>query len=79
LAQESVAYFSIIYLLLIFDQNATPENFSGSYSVEFTTGINLLKSDTIGLSLEITPFIHTENGSSRVSNVRLYHLCTGCF
>jgi hypothetical protein len=67
-----VGYFSIIHPLLTVDANGTMGNFSSAYTVGFPTGLNILKSDHIGFSFEITPFIRAENGSSRVSNV-LFH------
>lgn len=50
----------------------TTTNFSPVYTVGFPTGINMLKSDRIGFSFEVTPFIRAENGNARVYNV-LFH------
>ncbi len=50
----------------------TTHNFNPAYTVGFPTGLNILKSDRIGFSFEITPFIRTENGTSRMSNI-LFH------
>ena len=63
-----VGYFSIVHPIVTMDRNETVTNFSPVYTVGFPTGINILKSDRIGFTFEITPFIRTENGNSRVSN-----------
>jgi hypothetical protein len=67
-----VGYFSVVHLLVTVDKNEVISNFSPAYTVGFPTGLNILKSDRIGFSFEITPFIRAENGNSRVSNV-LFH------
>ena len=65
-------YFSVVHVLLVADANGTTHNFSPAYTVGFPTGLNILKSDRIGFSFEITPFIRAEEGNARVSNV-LFH------
>ena len=65
-------YFSIVHVLYVVDGNGITHNFSPAYTVGFPTGINILKSDRIGFSFEITPFIRAEDGNARVSNV-LFH------
>ncbi len=67
-----VGYFSVVHPLMTFTHSETTTNFSPAYTIGFPTGINILKSDRIGFSFEITPFIRSENGNSRVSNV-LFH------
>ena len=67
-----VGYFSVVHPLLTMTADETTTNFSPAYTVGFPTGINILKSDRIGFSFEITPFIRAENGNSRVNNV-LFH------
>ena len=65
-------YFSVIHPLLTVDANGIAGNFGPVYTVGFPTGLNILKSDHIGFSFEITPFIRAENGNSRVYNL-LFH------
>ncbi len=65
-------YASIIHPIVIIDNNGSTFNFNGSYTVGFPFGINLLKSDKIGFSFELTPTIKAENGTDRVSSL-LFH------
>jgi hypothetical protein len=67
-----VGYFSLVHVVATADLNGVTHNFNPAYTVGFPTGINILKSDKIGFSFEITPFIKTENGTSRMSNI-LFH------
>jgi hypothetical protein len=78
-AQEQVTsypkiagYFSIVHPIVSWSDQETTTNFSQSYTVGFPTGINLLKSDKLAFSFEITPFIRAENGSSKMYNT-LFH------
>ncbi|MES2543866.1 MAG: hypothetical protein V4548_03205 [Bacteroidota bacterium] len=65
-------YFSVVHPIVSVDKDQSHFNFSDTYTVGFPTGINILKSDHIGFSFEITPFIKVENGVDKMSNV-LYH------
>jgi hypothetical protein len=65
-------YFSVIHPLVTMTAAETKANFMSSYTVGFPTGVNILKSDKIGFSFEITPFIRAENGNARVYSV-LFH------
>ncbi len=60
-------YFSIINPIFAFNKDELTPNFKNSYVVGFPVGINILKSDKIGFSFEITPFIKAENNDSKVS------------
>lgn len=65
-------YFSIVHPIVSISEKETSTNFSSSYTIGFPTGVNVVKSDKIAFSFEITPFIRAENGSSKVYNT-LFH------
>ena len=65
-------YGSIVHPIITQDKDGTTHNFAGSYTVGFPFGLNILKSDHIGFSFEITPFIKAENGTDKVYNY-LFH------
>ncbi|MEA5259375.1 hypothetical protein VB264_16370 [Arcicella aquatica] len=67
-----VGYMSIVHPMVTAYQNETVYNFNNDYTVGFPVGINILKSDRIGFSFEITPFVKVANGNSAVSNM-LFH------
>ena len=67
-----MGYASFIHPIVTFDKNGSTFNFSNSYTVGFPIGINILKSDKIGFSFEITPFIKAQHDSSKVSSI-LFH------
>lgn len=69
---RTVGYLSIVHPIFSIYQNETVYNFKNDYTVGFPVGINILKSDKIGFSFEITPFIKSVNGNSSVSNL-LFH------
>jgi hypothetical protein len=76
LAQDSIrstypkigGYFGIIHPLASIDKEKTTINFRDSYTVGFPTGINIYKSDKIGFSFEVVPFIVVQNGTSEPAN-----------
>ncbi|HEX9510431.1 MAG TPA: hypothetical protein VF939_08100 [Puia sp.] len=47
-------------------------NFSNSTVIGFPIGLNLLKSDHLGYSMELVPFIVSQNGSSKMQYM-LFH------
>jgi len=65
-------YFSVVHVLVTASKDETTTNFSPAYTVGFPTGVNILKSDHIAFSFEITPFVKVENNSSKMSNL-LFH------
>lgn len=65
-------YFSVIHPLLTMTADQTTFNFSPAYTVGFPTGINILKSDRIGFSFELTPFIRVERGNARMTNLLVH-------
>jgi hypothetical protein len=69
---RTTGFISILHPIVTFDKNGSTFNFSHSYSVGFPVGINILKSDKIGFSLEMIPMIKAENGTDKVSNIIIH-------
>lgn len=69
---RTVLYQGVLHPLVTFGNEAPVFNFKTYYLVGFPVGVNTWKSSRLGYSLEIVPFIRSENGISRVSNV-LFH------
>ncbi len=67
-----VGYASILHPIVSFDKNGGAFNFTDSYIVGIPVGINILKSDNIGFSFEMVPYIKVEDGKDKVSNF-LFH------
>jgi hypothetical protein len=67
-----VGYMSIVNPIVTVYSNETITNFTTDYTVGFPVGVNILKSDKIGFSFEVTPFIKTTSDNSYVSNL-LFH------
>ncbi|KRT14311.1 hypothetical protein ASU31_20080 [Pedobacter ginsenosidimutans] len=65
-------YFSLLHPIGSWDKNGFHDNFSDVYTLVFPFGMNILKSDKFGVSLEIAPSIRTEHNISKVSSV-LFH------
>jgi hypothetical protein len=65
-------FASIIHPIVTFDKSGSSFNFSKSYTVGFPIGINILKSNKIGFSFEITPYIKSQNDTTKVNFV-LFH------
>ncbi len=65
-------YFSVVQPLTTYTNGAFSSNFGNVYVVGFPFGINLLKSDSFGISFEVAPAIRTEKNISKVSTV-LFH------
>ena len=65
-------YFSIFNAIGSWNKVGFTSNFSDLYTVVFPFGMNILKSDGIGISFEVAPAIRTENNTSKVSSV-LFH------
>ena len=63
-----IGYASVSHTIVTFDKNGSIFNFSGNYTVGFPFGINILKSEKLGFSFELTPIIKAENGTDKVSN-----------
>lgn len=67
-----VGYVSFIHPIITFDKNGSSFNFSNAYNVGFPIGINILKSNKIGFSFEVAPFIRVQNDTAKV-NFILFH------
>ncbi|MGC4103687.1 hypothetical protein [Ferruginibacter sp.] len=65
-------YASIVHPIVTFDKDKTSFNFDGSYTVGFPFGINILKSDRIGFSFELTPIIKVDSVTDKMSSL-LFH------
>lgn len=65
-------YISVVHPIVAVYENETTYNFNNDYTVGFPVGVNILKSDKLGFSFEITPFIKSVNGNASVSNM-LFH------
>jgi hypothetical protein len=65
-------YFSIVNPIGTWTKDGFASNFGNVYVVAFPFGLNLIKSDSFGVSFEIAPAVRTENGISKVSSV-LFH------
>jgi hypothetical protein len=66
------AYVGVLHPIVTFDSRGTHTNFSNAYTVGMPTGINIWKSPHVGFSVEMVPFVRTENNISRMSNF-LFH------
>ncbi len=67
-----VGYISVVHPLITAYENETVYNFKNDYTVGFPVGVNILKSDKLGFSFEVTPFVKSVNGNASVSNM-LFH------
>lgn len=65
-------YFSILQPLATYASGKVTGNFGNVYVLGFPFGVNLLKSDSFGVSFEVAPAIRTEKNISKVSTV-LFH------
>jgi hypothetical protein len=63
-----VAYTCFFLPIVSTNSKTTTWNFSSTFSIGFSTGINILYSDHFGFSFDLGPVITTTNGLSRVSN-----------
>ncbi|MDB5129351.1 hypothetical protein [Mucilaginibacter sp.] len=65
-------YFSILQPLVTYTNHSFAGNFGNVYIIGFPFGVNILKSDSFGISFEVAPAIRTEKNISKVSTV-LFH------
>jgi hypothetical protein len=63
-----VEYTSFFLPIVAANNKATMWNFSGSFTIGFATGINILYSDHYGFSFDVSPVITASNGTSKVTN-----------
>lgn len=69
---RTTGYFSMFNSVGTWNQNGFTSNFDNVYTVVFPFGMNLLKSDSFGVSFEVAPAIRTENNIAKVNSV-LFH------
>ena len=62
------AYTCFFLPIVSTSSKTTTWNFSNTFSIGFSTGINILYSDRFGFSYDLGPVITATNGTSRVSN-----------
>jgi hypothetical protein len=65
-------FFGILHPLVTASSLETTVNFRDYYNVGFPFGVNFWKTSKTAFSLEIIPFVKSENGSSKMNNV-LFH------
>ncbi|OOQ57227.1 hypothetical protein BC343_16405 [Mucilaginibacter pedocola] len=65
-------YFSVVQPVGNWNSNGFSSSFSGGYSIGFPFGLNLLKSDSFGVSFEVAPNIRSEKNITKVNSV-LFH------
>lgn len=63
-----VTYTCFFLPIVSTSSKTTTWNFSNTFSIGFSTGINILYSDRFGFSYDLGPVITTTNGLSKVSN-----------
>ncbi|MGY3213056.1 hypothetical protein [Mucilaginibacter sp. HD30] len=77
-AQQTQAYpkvtgfFAIVNPIGSFSNGGFHSNLSGAYTVGFPFGVNILKSESFGVSFEFVPYVRTENHVAKVNSV-LFH------
>jgi hypothetical protein len=65
-------FFAVLVPVGTFSNNGFTANFSKSTAFGLPFGLNLLKSDHLGFSLEMVPFMLSQNGSTKM-NYMLFH------
>ncbi len=66
------SFFAVLVPIGTFNEKGFNANFSKSSVIGFPFGFNLLKSDHLGFSLEMVPFMLSQNGSTKM-NYMLFH------
>lgn len=69
---KTTGFFAILHPLVTVSSQETVVNFRDYYVVGFPFGVNFWKSSKTAFSVEVIPFIKSENGSSKMYNV-LFH------
>lgn len=64
-----VAYTCVFLPIVSTNSKTTTWNFSNTFSIGIATGINILFSDKMGFSFDLTPVVTTTNGTSKVANL----------
>jgi len=64
-----MVWYTCLFLPIVSASNKTTTwNFSNTFSLGFATGINILYSDRLGFSFDLSPVITASNGTSKVGN-----------
>lgn len=69
---EIKGYVGLVHPLYTWSSEGNQSNFKDYYLVGNPWGINIWKSNKVGLSFEFTPFIRTDDKTSKLSNF-LFH------
>lgn len=65
-------FFAVLVPIGTFNEKGFTANFTNSSVVAFPFGFNFLKSDHLGFSMEMVPFMLSQNGSTKM-NFMLFH------
>ena len=65
-------FVGILHPIISFSSAGNHTNFHNNYVIGFPIGINIWKTENVGFSMEIAPFIKAENGVSKMNNL-LFH------
>jgi hypothetical protein len=65
-------FFAVLVPVGTFNNNGFTANFSKNAAIGLPFGLNLLKSDHLGFSMEMVPFMFSQNGSTKM-NYMLFH------
>jgi hypothetical protein len=71
---KQTIFFSVVHPLVTHygNKEGSVFNFDDTYTIGFPIGVNTIKSDRFGYSFEITPFIKSEKGVTKMSNL-MFH------
>jgi hypothetical protein len=69
---RTVGFFAVLVPIGTFNDKGFTANFSKSSVFGLPFGLNLLKSDHLGFSIEMVPFMLSQNGSTKM-NYMLFH------
>ncbi len=67
-----VAFAAVVHPIANITDTKPTYNFKDYYQIGFPTGVNIWKNARIGYSLQFIPFIRTEKGVSKMTNL-LFH------
>lgn len=65
-------YIGVLHPIVTFSSQETTTNFKDYYLVSVPMGINILKTNKIGFSFEVTPSIKSDSQISKVSNLLIH-------
>ena len=67
-----IGFVGLLHPIITLSSSGSNTNFHNNYVVGFPIGINIWKTENVGFSIEIVPFIKAENGLSKMNNL-LFH------